>query len=163
MKEIVLSKQQVALVDDEDYEFLNQWKWCVLKKRNGTYYAVRAGFLGLPVRKKILIYMHRVILNAIDNVKVDHRDNNGLNNQKYNLRLATNSQNKMNQGLRADSRSGFKGVSWNENMTKWQASIRVKGKLVILGYFDDLVKAAKIYDFWARDIHGEFVYPNFKL
>lgn len=95
MKEIKLSQsgkhkgKYVALVDDWNYEWLNQWKWNVQKSKY-TYYARRY------VRTKsgiTIIFMHRLIMKTPDNLQCDHKNKNGLNNQEYNLRNCTNGQN----------------------------------------------------------------------
>ena len=85
MKEIILTQGQVALVDDEDFEYLNQWKWCAIKSRK-TYYTTRTIYIPC----KMTVIMHRIIMNTPLDMTVDHIDHNGLNNQKYNLRICTN-------------------------------------------------------------------------
>jgi hypothetical protein len=161
MKEITLSQNKVSLVDDEDYDFLNQWKWCTRKKKLGKFYAVR----NLPrdpiTHQQKQILMHQVIMNAPDYAEVDHEDNDGLNNQKYNLRIATKNQNQHNGSKRVDNTSGYKGVSWYNQTTKWQVKIAFNGKLIHLGYFDDPIQAAKAYDRKAVEIFGEFAKLNF--
>ena len=106
--------------------------------------------------------MHRVIMNAPDHLVVDHINYNGLDNRKANLRLATQRQNKihvirtMNPGT-----SKFKGVSWHKYHKRWCAKITTNGKTTFLGYFDDEIKAAKIYDEAAKIQHCEFAALNF--
>jgi hypothetical protein len=151
MKRIPLTRGQYALVDDADYDYLMQWKWHILVG-SSTYYAKRCS----------AIRMHRVILDAPKDQHVDHRDGNGLNNQRYNLRLCTRAQNAQNRKLRRDSKSGFKGVRWVPGRNKWRADIKVKGKSIYLGYFTCVVKAAKAYDEAAIKYFGEFAWLNFK-
>ena len=80
--------------------------------------------------------MHRFILRESNSLVItDHKDENGLNNQKDNLRPCTTSKNKMNRGKQANNTSGFKGVSWHKRMKKWKAEIEAKGKIFFLGYF----------------------------
>ena len=145
MKEIPLTQGKVALVDDADYEWLNQWKWCA-SRRSKTWYAVRSS---------CKIYMHRVIMDSPE-IQVDHEDLDGLNNQRANLRLATDVQNQQNTGVSHNNRSGFKGVSWKKSHRKWQAYIRVDGKNRFLGYFDDPEEAKRVRDQSAILYHGGF-------
>jgi hypothetical protein len=93
MKEIKLSRGKVALVDDEDFDYLNQWKWTAHKKKL-TYYAVKYGNMknGIQQHKR----MHRIIMKTPDDMFVDHIDHNGLNNQKANLRNCYKWQNQRN-------------------------------------------------------------------
>ncbi len=156
MKEIKLTQGKVALVDDEDFEELNKFKWCARKDRN-TYYAVR--------RNKELkignIQMHREILKVKDKtLLVDHRDHDGLNNQKNNLRVATAAGNSKNRQSRKGSASKYLGVYWAVNNNKWLASIRNNGKNIYLGYFINELDAAIAYNIAAVEIHGEFANLN---
>lgn len=141
MRTIALTQGKVALVDDMDYEFLNQWKWCASRKRE-AFYAVR--HTSRTQGKRKLIYMHRVVdeLGGIDTQNmVDHINRNGLDNRRLNLRSATRKQNAENQGLASDNTSGFRGISWYKRDSKWQASIRHQGKGINLGRFDKLEDA----------------------
>src|SRR5690242_203106 len=105
MKEIQLTHGQVTIVDDEDFEWLSQWKWYAqLNQSDGKYRAVRNKRIGPRNEdRKIMIWMHREILGAGNEIKVDHKNHNPLDNRKINLRLATSSQNNMNAAIRKDS------------------------------------------------------------
>ena len=153
MKEIKLTQEKSTQVDDDLFEYLDQWNWQAHRDRN-TYYAVRT----IYTPNKKTIFMHRLILNTPDGIKSDHRDRNGLNNQRFNLRNATGSRNAMNQ--KPHSKSGFIGVYCQKNI--FQASIRVNKKNISLGYFKDPVIAAKIRDIASKKYFGEFAYLNFK-
>jgi len=157
-KEIQLTQGYVTLVDDEDYEWLTQWKWRALKSRN-DWYAVRTitRWLG----KREAIYMHRAIMDAPDKMDIDHRDGNGLNNQRDNLRVCTTAQNAMNQSKHADNTSGFKGVCWDKQNGKWKARIQVNGTNQHLGHFPTAEDAARAYDAASIEYHGEFAWLNF--
>jgi hypothetical protein len=127
----ILNKKQevvgVAHVDLADFEYLSQFTWRLLKTK-GTNYAVRRD-------KGKTILMHREIVDAPDELTVDHRDRDGLNNIRKNLRLVTHAQNHQNKGVRADSSSKIRGVrlrSWG----KWQARAKLGGKEIHLGTFD---------------------------
>lgn len=167
MKEIQLTQGKVALVDDEDYERVNQFKWYAQKHGNGTFRAVRNETLrsrkdaretGLPIHKTIL--MHRFILNVPDSMDIDHVNHNTLDNQKDNLRICTHSQNTMNQLLQGGTSSKYKGVCWNKQRKKWIVYIKCEGKRTNLGYFTDELEATKAYNAKAGDLHGEFAYLN---
>ena len=152
MKTITLTQEQVALVDDEDYEWLNQWKWHALKCRN-TYYAVRE-----KNRKSVL--MHRQILNAQPREEIDHNNHNGLDNRKSKIRICTHIQNMQNQKSRIHT-SKFKGICWNKKRQNWQVQIRVNGKRIWLGYFRKEIEAALAYDLAAKYYFGDFARLNF--
>ena len=112
MKEIKLTQDYVALVDDEDYERINQYKWFAHISRNVAVYAVRT--INISKTKKISQKMHRFVLGITDSTtQVDHIDHNTLNNQKINLRKATFQQNSCNKKKPSTNLSGFKGVCWN--------------------------------------------------
>jgi|ERR1035437_121533 hypothetical protein len=148
MKEIQLTKGQVAEVDDRDFEWLNRWKWQAQQTRQGTFYAVRCSGT---------VYMHRVIMEQTDpKIKVDHEDENGLNNQRRNLRLATQAQNLCNRGPNRNNTSGHKGVTWDKINNKWKAQIVVNRTHINLGRFDDVLEAAAAYNEAAVQHHGEF-------
>jgi hypothetical protein len=162
MKEIKLSQQgkhkgkYVALVDDEDYEYLNQWRWRAWRCGN-THYVVRR-----ERNPNKFIQMHRIILNTPDDMQVDHRDRNGLNNQKSNIRNCYNSDNQHNKISWAVS--GFKGVYLNKYKMKsirFRAMIQINRKTIHLGYFNTPEEAAKIYDKAAIENFGEFARTNF--
>lgn len=86
--------------------------------------------------------LHNFILNSRE--LIDHKDRNGYNNQKSNLRLATKSENAMNSKLRVDNSSGIKGISWSEEKQKWHAYINLNGKRKFLGYFINIEDAVKV-------------------
>lgn len=153
MKLIKLTRGKFTMVDDADYDWLNQWKWNAAKK-DDSFYAVRQNG-----NKKIK--MHRLILGLNDpKILGDHRDRNGLNNQRYNLRQATHTQNRHNSSGFKSSSSKFKGVSWDKNTQKWRASIRTLGKKTNLGFFKLESEAAIAYDNAAKERHGEYANLN---
>lgn len=156
-KQIQLSQGKVALVDDEDFDRLAPHKWYVRKDKHGKYYALRSAW-GL-MRKTV--YMHREIIGAPRGMIVDHVNGNALDNQRSNLRLCTNSENMCNRGKQTDNTSGYKGVTWNSHRRRWQAQIKLNGKMVQSGRFDTPEDAARAYDEAARKHHGEFAKTNF--
>lgn len=158
MKQIPLSQGKFALVDDEDYEFLMQWKWCAHKEYN-TYYAIR-GRRALEKTGATKIKMHRQILGITDpKILVDHIDHNGLNNQRSNIRQCTHHQNLMNSG-RVSGVSKFRGVWWDKARSKWEAGLRMKYIKKYLGRFDSETDAAIAYNKAAKEHFGEFAFLN---
>lgn len=157
MKEIKLTKGFVAFVDDEDFERVNAFKWCVRIKSN-TQYAIRGVSIG--GRKTKTITMHQFINKADIGYVTDHIDRNGLNNQKSNLRTCTQSENCMNRKTNYGS-SKYKGVSFNKKLSKYVCYIRVNKKIIHFGCFEDEKIAAKSYDLAAIKYFGEFANINF--
>ena len=153
MKQIPLSKGKFALVDEDDFEFLNQWKWQCMA--NG--YAVRGHFLGKidGKYKSKIIYMHRFINKTPDGLETDHINNDRLDNRKANLRTVTRSQNGRNVSPKKTGSSKYKGVSWHPQRKKWVAWIKYKEKQTYLGIFKSEVDAALAYNFAAIEHFGE--------
>ena len=150
MKQIQLSQNKVALIDDEDFEWLNQWKWTANKMRN-KWYATRR------TESREYIYMHRLILGITDpNIRGDHKDGDGLNNRRYNLRISTPAQNASNRGKNVNNKTGYKGVRYQAD-GYYIAEINKK----YLGCFHSPEDAARAYDKAAKQYHGEFAYLNF--
>ncbi len=167
MREIQLTQGKVALVDDQDFDSLCQFSWSAYtnpRKSNAAWYAVRcppkyeAGESSGVFTK---IPMHRQIADALPHEKIDHRDRDGLNNQRYNLRRCTKSQNAINSGIWTTNTSGFKGVSFFPGRTKcWRAYIVVNYKQISLGYFQEKEDAAKAYAEAAVEYFREFCPPE---
>ncbi len=162
MKKIALTQGLFALVDDADYEWLNQWKWIAnrMKTHHILYYAVR----GIPVAKGKQgdEKMHRLILGLQpgDKRECDHKDGDGLNNQQSNLRICTRMQNQQNQRKQKSGSSKHKGVSWNRDRHKWRSRIQVNRKLIHLGYFPSEKTAGVAYNQAAQKHFGEFARLN---
>ncbi len=156
MKEIPLTQGYVALVDDEDYAYLSQFKWNAKKSPRSIY-----------AKRKINnrdVTLHRFILGISDpSIKIDHWDGDGLNNQRHNLRVANDQQNQRNRRLNLNSTSGFKGVTWRKDLKKWNAALEIKTKRLHLGYFDCPLEAACAYDMAAIKHFGEFAHCNFAI
>lgn len=145
MKEIKLTKGFTTLVDDEDFDELNRFKWFALTAGKSVYAARNEMFFERPLRKRKIIKMHKYLL---PNKKfVDHKNGNSLDNRRHNLREVTKSQNGRNR--RAVGASKYIGVAlvhFGKYERKWGASIRIDGKKVTLGHHASEVEAAKAYN-----------------
>lgn len=161
MKYIPLTRGQQAIVDDEDFDRLNEWKWKA-DYRNKHFYG--RGYQKDHERGKFkLQQMSRVVLGVVGNrgVKVDHRNHDTLDNRKENLRLCSvgqNCQNRIKISRMGSRTSKYKGVSWSKRSKKWKVTIKTINHL---GYYSDEVEAAKAYDAAAKQYFGEFALLNF--
>ena len=149
---------KICLVDDEYYDILLKFKWHPHKDRNNNFY------VAARINNKIMM-LHRFIImlteTNIDKLLIDHKDRNGLNNQKENLRVCSNSQNKQNavkQNIK-NGTSKYKGVSVRP-YNKFTASIKLCGKTKYIGYFDSEIEAAVAYNYKAIELFGEFACLN---
>jgi hypothetical protein len=158
-RKIYLGEGKFTIVDPHDFYWLNSFHWCV--KQNGPrIYAVRLTN-GSDNRTRILS-LHREIMKAPPALLVDHRNSNGLDNRRANLRLATHSQNQCNKGKsRPNSSSRFIGVYFEKRSSRWVAKIVLHGKRIWLGRFNDELAAAHAYDAAAMKYHGDFARINF--
>ena len=156
MKEIELTQGKVAQVDDEDFEYLSQFKWCT-HRCHKSYYAVRNSKKEEGAKRTI--QMHNVIMRIYDLREIDHIDNNGLNNQKYNLRETTSSQNNANR-IKHKGKSIYKGVHFIGKCII--SRISVNKKEIYLGTSNTEKDAAFKYDEAAKKYFGEFANLNFK-
>lgn len=153
MKEIQLTRGMFAMVDDEDYEWLNSMKWYA-EKFTHTFYARRR-------TNNKLQSMQNLIMGVCSPLRVDHIDGNGLNNQRSNLRVCTHRQNMLNVGKRRKNASSkYLGVSYDKSKRKWSASMGLNYKCISLGRYATEVEAATAYNEAAKKYHGEFAKLN---
>jgi hypothetical protein len=140
MKTIELTQGLCAMVDDEDYAELNAYKWCACKHAN-TYYAVR--YSSRKSGKRTKIYMHREIAKTPREMLTDHKDGNGLNNCKTNLRIATQRQNRQN--IHTAKSSKYPGAYWDKRDERWRSMISVGKERRYLGNFKTDLEAHNAY------------------
>jgi hypothetical protein len=153
---IPLTQNQNAIVDAEDFERLLHWNWSAQwNPKTKSFYAVTTVNYGK-------VHMHRLLLDVVgkEGIQVDHENKDTLDNRKYNLRPATNSQNLMNRGITRKNKSGFKGVYWAPKRSLWIAHARVNGKSYHLGEFKTVEGAACAFDLFAILNHKEFARTN---
>jgi hypothetical protein len=155
MKEIKLTKGFVALVDDEDFEYLNQFNWCFNIKDGAVAHTPKSGHNGKIMK------MYKIIMNAPKKMEVDHINGDKLDNRKENLRVCTHSENMKNiKILRSNNTSGFKGVHKHRN--KYVVNIsNGSGKSEYVGIFQNKIDAAHVYDTEAIKRFGKFACLNF--
>lgn len=157
MKEIALSKDMVALVDDEDYERLSAVNWHAERAPGErTWYAYRRTIVD---GRSLRISMHAEVKPTPDGMMLDHKDHNGLNNQKSNLRPCTYIQNRMNS--RPHLGKKYKGT--HKNKRRFGAQICINEKRTYIGNYGTEEEAARAYDKVAFALYGEFAYLNFPL
>lgn len=157
MKEISLTRGKVALVDDGDFDWLNQWKWYDSGGGKYKHYARRF----LPPKNGVIrcISMHRLILGlhgSTASIEGDHINGNSLDNRRSNLRKCSTAQNACNRRPQKKNRGRFKGVTWRNDTKKWRAMIRHNKRLIHLGQFDDDADAAIAYNKASLKYHKEF-------
>jgi hypothetical protein len=145
------------LIDAEDLPKISGYKWSVSSDGGTRMY--------VSTRIEGKIYLHRVLLEAPHDHKVDHRNGNPLDNRKANLRLATHQQNMFNCRKaqtygRKPTASSFKGVTWDKSCGRYKAQIMKDGVNHNLGRFRDERSAAMAYARAAQEMFGEFAYTN---
>jgi hypothetical protein len=165
---IELTQGKFALVDPDDFNWLNNYNWHAIKKGN-NFYASR--FETINGRRRH-IYMHRQIMQSKLNpvpctlnpdLVIDHIDRNSLNNCKSNLRLATRTQNNWNSARgKNQGRSKYKGISWKPAKRKWQATLYINGRAKSLGYYSDEISAARAFDAAAKKHRRQYACLNFE-
>jgi len=155
MKEIPLTQGKVALIDDEDFVLIKSHKWHAHFDGRNWYSITNIK----DNRKRTTLRMHRLILDAKYGEEIDHRDGNGLNNTRANLRFCTNNQNQANRRKRKDHKySNHKGVTYNGR--QWRSKIRHNYEVINLGHFDTEEGAARAYNKALKKYHGDFAKLN---
>lgn len=156
---IELTKGQVSIIDNEDWNLVRNYKWYALQDLCGKYYAV--AWIKTVNGSRSLIRMHRLLLAAKKGQQVDHINGDSLDNRRENLRFCDCSQNQQNRKITSGA-SSLKGVSRCKTTNRWRADIRFKGKQTFLGRFNTEIEAARAYDSKAKELFKEFASLNNK-
>lgn len=138
MKIILLSSGLLMVIDDIDYDHLQQWSWSASRSRH-TSYAVRTVSLGCHQFVHVEIVQRMGIYDP--DLETDHRDGCGLNNQRGNLQMLTHRENIWKSRIPRTNTSGVKGVSFDKSRDKWKAYIKCDGRLVSQKRFDTFEEA----------------------
>jgi hypothetical protein len=158
-RRIKLTRGKYAIVDVEDFERLNKYKW----------HCTHCGYAKTAVPNKsdkgprqIPVSMHKLICPAPDGMIIDHINRNSLDNRKANLRAATQKQNVWNRKFkRTKGRTRYNGIRWDKNKEKWQVRLTINGRRESFGYYADEIEAAKAFDRVAKKYRGEYAFLNF--
>jgi len=163
MKELVLHSKKhgthTVLYDDEDHDLISKYHWNLYSsKRHHTIYVNSRCVIN---GKSTTLRFHRIVLSVTSaNMQVDHKNGNGLDNRKSNLRICTAVQNGGNQNISIKNTSGFKGVHRNKINGRWIAKVGYNNKKIVLGTFHSIIDAAIAYNNAALKYHGEFARLN---
>jgi hypothetical protein len=153
-KEVLLTNHDTTTVDETELSRVQEHKWFAKQDhKNKKWYVART---------VDCVYLHRFIMGAKKGEQVDHRDGNGLNNQKSNLRFCNHAQNQHNQQIkRFKKTSTYKGVHRPIKWNMWVATIQVNNTTKYIGHFQKEIDAARAYDIAALKYYGEFARLNF--
>lgn len=149
MRIIPLFNGGEAFIDDADAEIVAAYKWQKSPLGYAVTYCTEDG-------KTKAILMHRMLLNAVKGVSVDHINHDLLDNRRENLRLCTHAENMKNRKIHKNNALGVKGVCAEGG--RYRARIAVDGKRVSLGCFDSASDAYSAYQIAAKKLHGEFAH-----
>lgn len=149
---VALNKNKLAIIDGGDSQLVQGYVWYEMPVRDTSYAATAIN--GRTV------YMHRLIMSAPTGIEVDHKNGDGLDNRRCNLRLATHQENLANQKLSRANTSGYKGVVLQKSGT-WRAQAKHSGKMYNLGSYHKIEDAARAYDLFMRERFGAYAKVNF--
>lgn len=158
-RRIKLTRGKYAIVDVDDFERVNQYRWhCT----NFGYARRTASKMSEKGRKRVAICMHNVVCPVPEGMTVDHIDRNRVDNRKANLRAVTRRQNTWNRKfVKKGSKTRYTGIHWNKKVKKWNVRLRIEGRRQSFGYYADEVEAAKAYDRAAKKCRREYAVLNF--
>ncbi len=159
IRQIILTRNKIALVDISDYEYLNQYKWqCSLQG-----YATRTICINRQPKKRSArkaLLMHREIIKCPIGMEIDHINGDKLDNRRCNLRICTRSQNQINNKKYQNCSSKYKGVSWHKTVNKWSSRIQYNSKCINIGVFTSEIDAALAYNAKATELFNDFAKLN---
>ena len=163
MKTIPLTQGYETIVDDEDYEDLSEYKWFA-QVREHRIYAARNTRSEESGGSRTIIKMSRQIGRFQEDMVVDHKNGDALDNRRSNLRVCTFAENTRNRRKQSGSRSSYKGVSYRprkrEDSKRWRVQVWSRGKRYDIGYFYTEEEAARAYDKESKRLHGDFSRTN---
>lgn len=151
---VPLSRGKYALIDAADADRVLAFKWHATSPVRGKSYAARN--IRLPDGRKTIQLLHRFLMDPPAGMEVDHKNGDGLDCTRQNMRIATRQQNCANMPKNCRNTSGYVGVTWDKAKRRWRAQIKVSGRMIALGRFDTALEAARARAAFARDVHGEF-------
>jgi hypothetical protein len=150
-------------IDQEDYDKIRNYPWYGYK----STYRLKNGekkqctkYIVAHISANERVNLHKLIMNTPVEIRIDHKNGDGLDNRKSNLRICTQSQNQMNKLKNCNNKSGYKGVSWDKTRNKWRSFIMLAGKNKCLGRFNSPEQAALAYNRAATKHFGEFAKLN---
>lgn len=157
---VELNRDLWTILDTEDWDKIKHINWYAhFAATNNSFYVWGKIYIS-KIRKNV--NMHRIILNVTDpKIQVDHIYHDTLDNRKINLRIDIENKNHQNTKKPKHNTSGYKGVCWNKWAKKWHVGIKVKNKIIRIGYFDNLIEGALAYDKASILYHGEYALLNF--
>lgn len=160
MKYLYINNKRI-LLDDEDFEKVSVYTWREAPKAPGYFLRMFSRGYIKGEQQREYIFLHRYILGVKDpKIKVDHKNNDTLDNRRKNLRLATHQQNMCNRSKQKNNKSGYIGVWWKKDRNKWKAAVRLNRKEHFVGYFDDLLEAVRARDLKVVELHGDYAKVN---
>jgi hypothetical protein len=150
-----LSKGKFAIIDIEESDLVNQYKWCINDKQNNNYAIATKVIDNIRHSKR----MHRVIMRVTDpSIIIDHINHNGLDNRRCNLRITTHQKVTVQSQVSNNKNTKHKGISFHKPSNKWRARISINGKTTYLGYYINEIEAAYAYEKKAIELYGEFAH-----
>lgn len=155
---IPLSQGMFVVIDADDLPLVEGYAWVAARRRH-VWYAIAN--VRQPHGGSTAVLMHRLILDAPKGMQVDHKDGDGLNNRRSNIRLCTPSQNQQNRVRREPNATGYFGIYYIPKARRWVANIKHQRKRIYIGCFSTPEAAAIAYDERARELFGEFGRFNF--
>lgn len=160
---VKVGKRHLAIIDAEDLPVVSQYLWYPRIAKGGIRVYAYTQLRRYEGGKLIVtnIHLHRLILNPPPGMDVDHKDRDGLNCCKSNLRIATRSQNNANRVLKGSHKTGYVGVVAMEHRSAFRGVVWCNNKQYNCGDYNDPISAARARDKKARELFGEFAVFNF--